>query len=389
MKILLLSDHGFSSTRGGAERTSKLLSEELRKLRIQVVTASIETEDSQVKLSTVSGLRGRIYDRSLIQSLKSLKENLAIDMVHANILDQPHALAFMVACQRLKLPYGTTVHSYVHICPTEYFVKLPELIPCTNPYPNVHCIKCVSSKSRMTEGSLVQKNVLPYLRVPYNMWIFKTFLQRARFVHSQSKQYSKLLLNLGIASFHRYPPLDINEIKPEPKGDGSVLFIGRLEWEKGIKVVIELAKQLPNVTIHVVGTGSMQKWLIEHNTRNIIYHSYLSEEVKWDLMKECSVVIVPSLWAEMFNLVVAEAFASAKPVVSFDIGGPKEQIEASGAGLLATPFSLRDFIQKVRYLLLNSDKSHKMGLKGRMWMMQTMNPSKYAHFIYSLYKKFS
>jgi len=392
LRILFLTDHGFSAG-GGAERYSRILSEELRKNQVSVITASVETQDSserekeQVKLRTVRGLVGRICDRRLLRGLESLKENLAIDIVHANILDQPHALAFMIACQRLKLPYVTTVHSYTHICPTEYFIKLPELIPCSNPYPNAHCIKCVSSKARINKGSLIQKNVLPYLRVPYNMWIFRTFLQRANFIISPSKQYSKLLFDLGITSLHLCHPLDINEIKPEPKGDGSVLFLGRLEWEKGIPVIIELAKQLPNVTIHVVGTGSMRQWLIENSTQNIIYHGYLSDEAKLDLMKNCSVVIVPSLWTEMFNLVVAEAFATAKPAISFNIGGPKEQIEASGAGLLATAFSIKDFTQKVRYFLQNKNLAQKMGLKGRLWVEQELNPTKYAQFIYSLYEK--
>ena len=387
LNVLLLSDHGFTVSRaggGGAERYSTMLFEDLRRIGVSTMTASIKTEDSQVRLDTSRGIASRVYDRSFMRALESVKKNLAIDIVHANILDQPHALAFMIAARRLRLPYVTTVHSYVHVCPTEYFVRFPEFVPCNNPYPNAHCIRCITSKFKLKADPLVQ-GMFSYLQMLYNMHIFRAFLRRASFVVSPSKRYSHLLLDRGIPSLHLNHPIDFDRIKPEPTGDGSILFIGRLEWEKGLWVLVELAKKLPDVVIHVAGRGSMQQWLVEHSTENIICHGFVSNEAKLDLLRRCSVFVIPSLWTEMFSIVGLEALAASKPVVSFDIGGPKEQIEASGAGLLAIPFSSKDFVQKVRFLLRNSEKARNMGFKGRLWVEQALNTSEYARFILRLY----
>lgn len=394
LNVLILSDHGFSvmqSHGGGAEVYSRILATELRKVGVAVTTASVYTNDAHVTLPQSNGPMSRLYDRSIIRGLERVKKAYDIDLVHANILDQPNAWAFVLAAQRLRLPYVTTVHSYVHVCPTEYFVRLPEFIPCTTPYPNAHCATCIASVAASHHGHGCRKDtsgarsLLAFGRVPYNMAIFRRFLQQARFVISPSKAYSQLLLHVGIASLPLNNPIDRNgEVAHE--SDGSVLFIGRVEWEKGIWVIVEMAKRLPSVPFHVVGRGEMSGWLKEHSPDNVVIHGFVSEAEKKRLLQRCAVVVVPSLWSEMFCYVGLEAFASSKPVVSFDIGGPKEQIESSGAGLRAIPFSIEDFTLNVRFLLRNRDTAQEMGAKGRRWIERSLAPAQYAQHVRRIYR---
>jgi len=57
--------------------------------------------------------------------------------------------------------------------------------------------------------------------------------------------------------------------------------------------------------------------------------SLLMEKVDW--------VVVPSVWWEIFGLVVSEAWMFEKPVLASNIGGLRERINESGGGLLFIP----------------------------------------------------
>jgi glycosyltransferase involved in cell wall biosynthesis len=44
--------------------------------------------------------------------------------------------------------------------------------------------------------------------------------------------------------------------------------------------------------------------------------------------------VVPSVWWEIFCLVISEAWANGRPVIASDIGGPRERISDGLDGLL-------------------------------------------------------
>ncbi|ADY01262.1 glycosyl transferase group 1 [Vulcanisaeta moutnovskia 768-28] len=106
-----------------------------------------------------------------------------------------------------------------------------------------------------------------------------------------------------------------------------------------------------------MGDGYLRDYIISASRKygNIVYHGFVSNEEKVKIVSNSFLVIMPINWVELYSYTVVESFAMGKPVVSFGVGGPKELIEDSGAGLLARPFDVDDFISKVRYLLGNED----------------------------------
>ena len=95
-------------------------------------------------------------------------------------------------------------------------------------------------------------------------------------------------------------------------------------------------------------------------------------------MRKASVVVVPSIWHELYGYVVIEAFSMARPVVAFSLGGPRELVESSGAGSLASPYNLEELSEKVRSLALDRERSFELGLKGRAYVEENLTPTKYA-----------
>ncbi len=109
-------------------------------------------------------------------------------------------------------------------------------------------------------------------------------------------------------------------------------FMGRIIPTKGIKVLVETFKKLPNETLSIYGSIGVQKRFLE--TKNIIFKgSYNNDNIN-EVLQDIDVLIVPSTWYENAPLVIQEAFLAGIPVITSDIGGMKELVEDGKDGFL-------------------------------------------------------
>jgi glycosyltransferase involved in cell wall biosynthesis len=111
---------------------------------------------------------------------------------------------------------------------------------------------------------------------------------------------------------------------PKPFGEGF-LFAGRLEEEKGIKLLLEAWRKsnvgrLTSLTIAGDGTERSVVQEAAANDPSIRYLGSVSAEKVGDLLDDCSVRIVPSLWFEAAPLAIIESYARGRPVISTNIG---------------------------------------------------------------------
>jgi len=73
-------------------------------------------------------------------------------------------------------------------------------------------------------------------------------------------------------------------------------------------------------------------------------------------------------------------------VVAFSLGGPKELVESSGAGLLAASYNIEELSENVKSLALDNKRSFELGLKGRKYVEETLTPFKYAERLKEIFK---
>ena len=367
---------------GGLGAYSRLIADLYVELGFDVIKVGLISKDeADFQLNTDPSILGRFCGQLLAKNLEELKKNRKIEFVHANILNASHGFTFANAAKKLNLPYILTTHTYVFLCPLEMYCNLPSLVPCKKPFPNNQCIKCVISKSK-SQNYVFRKSVLSLSRMVYNMYSLRYLMKHARYVISPSKIFATLIkkdANLRNKVGYIQNPIDLRFLENSPhfKGDGSVFFWGRLEFAKGAHLLISLAKTLAHTPIHVIGYGTLDNWILQNKPPNLIYHGYAEKPELIKMAEKASVVVVPSIGHEMFSYTVSEAFALGKPVVAFDLGGPKEQIEASGGGLLAKPFDIKDFSEKVKWLLENSSEASMMGAHARNWAEHFLHPSRY------------
>jgi glycosyltransferase involved in cell wall biosynthesis/uncharacterized protein YqgV (UPF0045/DUF77 family) len=127
--------------------------------------------------------------------------------------------------------------------------------------------------------------------------------------------------------------------------DPTVLFCGRLAWQKGPDLLVEAIPSVlrfyPNAKFIFVGDGDMHRGLearvrqlgIAHTTR---FLGRCDGEKLIRLFKLTDVVCVPSR-NEPFGIVVLEAWSACKPVVVTQVGGPSEYVWHEVNGLKTEP----------------------------------------------------
>jgi glycosyltransferase involved in cell wall biosynthesis len=133
--------------------------------------------------------------------------------------------------------------------------------------------------------------------------------------------------------------LPASGVSPE---ENLVVFVGRLEYYKGVDVLLEawprLAAARPGARLVLVGAGTAEQALRDKaaaggEDESIRFAGFVSEEEKIDWMRRATVVVQPS-HKEGWGLTVVEANACGTPVVATDVPGLRDSVRDGSNGLL-------------------------------------------------------
>jgi len=241
-------------------------------------------------------------------------------------------------------------------------------------YPIVTTISSISYEDFRSEKSLVDR----ILRKRSESYIENIFLKKAKYIIAISPYVKSIFSRRTNAIF-----FDI----PNPVKDGfyninnneeknRILFAGRVVPLKGIHVLLKalviVRKAIPSIILHIAGPilkkdyyNSLMDYINKNNLINNVKFMGLLDESQ--LMKEyakCAIFVLPSL-SETFSLVVAQALASAKPVIATHVGGLPSIINDGVTGFLLKPNDVYTFAERIIKLLLDDALRSKMGLEGK------------------------
>jgi len=127
---------------------------------------------------------------------------------------------------------------------------------------------------------------------------------------------------------------------PTPTNGPTVLFVGRHEERKGLRVLLEAAKHLPaDVHIWVASDGDETAALKRDfaGDGRIEWLGRLSSQEKASRMAGASVFCAPSLGGESFGIVLLEAMSASTPIVASDITGYANVARNGTDALLVEP----------------------------------------------------
>ncbi|MBR0969953.1 MULTISPECIES: glycosyltransferase [Bradyrhizobium] len=128
----------------------------------------------------------------------------------------------------------------------------------------------------------------------------------------------------------------------------KVLFIGRLDRQKGYDFLIEAARQLEtSIDVRMIGSAVVNEEGDHTMPSNVTLLGWLARtdiEAQLDLT---DIAVIPSRW-EAFGFVALEAMRAHKPILAFRAGALPEIIEDGLTGLICDPAGTQALVAGLR-----------------------------------------
>lgn len=150
-----------------------------------------------------------------------------------------------------------------------------------------------------------------------------------------------------------------------PQQDGYILFVGALGRHKGIYELLSAYRMLEAGAPPLVFLGTPQQDTPTDWPAGVIIQQNVPHAEVMVAWQHCGFGVVPSLWAEPFGRVAAEAGAMGKAVIASKTGGLAELVQHEVTGLLVPPGDVRALATAMNRLLSDPAFASALGAAGR------------------------
>lgn len=248
-----------------------------------------------------------------------------------------------------------------------------------------------------------QKRALK-LYEPLQRWM----LDRADAIVASSEAYARAspwlaphahkvsAIPLGILDPPQAPDSAVQALRTRYAGRRLVFALGRMTYYKGFDVLIDAAAQLDPGTMVSVGGGGelLDTYRAEVQRRGlgdrIEFLGPLGVDQALALFRACDVFCLPSIVrAEAFGVVLLEAMAASRPVVTTDIpGSGVPWVNAHGETGINVP--VRDptaLANALRGLLADDSMRNRMGRAARMRYLSHFTADRMVDATVALYRR--
>lgn len=272
-------------------------------------------------------------------SLKSYREirNLIqkehIDIVHVHNTLPLISYACYYAAKKEHVKIVQTIHNFRLVCPNALFYR-----------DNHICEDCLSKgllqgvKHGCYRNSKVQTLVVVMALKLHR--ILKTFDLPNAYIALTQFNKDKLSTIINPDKIHIKPnylnfTLPENSLRQE-EPHSYYVYAARLERVKGIFVLLDAFRRLPEQKLFVLGTGpdeeEVKSYITKYQMTNVVCKGFTPHEEAIAYMSQARAVIYPSLWYEGFPMTIVESMACGTPVIASNTPNMAEKIQDNQTG---------------------------------------------------------
>lgn len=398
MKILQIND--IYSLVGGTEKTLQISSEYLEKIGHEIVivhsdkiSGELRKVRKEYQVPTLFSRKSRHRPQawSTIEKILILEDP---DVIHVRSCDNKEILVKLAQVKSVV----RTVHTMWGYCPNgmRYFPNIERV--CTKKWG----MSCLTFGLRMGCPTRMNGSRIDIMRwIRQILFCFET-IRNDRMLDKiivTSNYMKEQVIRNGLPSEKVAviaPPAEIPHLANSAKlisKEQTILFVGRLFYAKGLHRLLRAMTILPDsVRLFVAGNGPdrLKNGTLTRELRlshRVKFFGWVNHKDLTNFYARSSVVVIPSLWPEIFGNVGIEAMAYGKPVVAYDVGGIRDWLINGKTGYLAKPSSIEDLAAKIDLCLSDPANSVKMGENGRRRVEELFSAELHAKKMEALYKE--
>ncbi|MDE6469444.1 MAG: glycosyltransferase family 4 protein [Eubacterium sp.] len=345
-----LSSHGHEIEYFGMEHPDRCVNNS-----INCYTDEMDFHNSSSVKKITMSLK-TIYSKEARKKIGKVLDNFRPDIVHLNNINFQLTPAIIYEIKKRNIPIVQTVHDVQMACPN-HKMYIEELSSTCQKCIDGKYINCVKNKclhnSTMKSAIAAVESYYYHGRNTYNL--VDCYICPSKFmadtIIKAGVDKSKIYVLHNFCEKHQNIPNKQTDKK-------YALYFGRLSVEKGIKTLIEVCKELPDIHFVFAGTGPLMDEC--RKIDNIEAVGFKTGNELKGLIRNAAFSITPSECYENCSMSIIESLSMGTPVIGSDIGGTPELIENNKTGLIFEAGNKSDLKRAIISLYKNSENTLKM-----------------------------
>ncbi len=243
-----------------------------------------------------------------------------------------------------RIPVVITAHEYGLACPNSCMFDFKKKTICNRCPGSLKCL--LANCDRSAYPVKLFRDIRYLLQLEKMKRIHPTIVHISTFEKNRLLPYLRFEhrdedlknpIDIGTSCDGNRPPSSVHEVDRwnllQKKGR-VLLFVGRLEYEKGADIFCEAAARLGYPAV-IVGDGRMREELESRYSDSIEFVGWVDSCGLRKVMESAEIFVMPSRWYEASPLVTPEAqLSAALPLVVSDECAAADDVEPGRNGLL-------------------------------------------------------
>lgn len=329
---------------------------------------------------TASQLARFIWSGEAAEKLANLVRATRPDIAHLHNIYHQLTPSLLPVLSQANIPIILTVHDYKLVCPNYRLYTQGQL-----------CQRCLSGRTWPAFRYRCHKD----------SWLASAFVALESGLHRQWQSYRLVNRFIAPSRFGQemlvrggYPAEQISNLPHAiavpnqasgPTAGGPVLFVGRLEPEKGVRLVLEVAGRLPHIPFWLAGEGSLPG---RTTLPNVTFLGRVAPAGLPPLRRQASLELVPSLWYELFGLTALEGMAAGLPILASNVGALPEIVIDGETGWLLPAGDGAAWASAIDRLWSAPRLGQDMGRAGYQRAWELFRPEPHTQALEDIYRQF-
>jgi glycosyltransferase involved in cell wall biosynthesis len=356
-RLRVLVVHNAYQLRGGEDSVADSEIELLR-AHGHAVETYWRSNDEIASIGRAQAAIQTLWSSKTVKDIEALIIRFKPDVIHAHNTTPLISPSLYWVASRMKVPVVQTLHNFRLLCPQALLLR-----------DNKVCEDCVGKipwrgvVRACYRGSVLQSGVMAAMTSGHRAlgtWQNKV----SRYIALNEFAKNKYIQGGLPADRISVKPNFVSVAAQPPVSRSGFLFVGRLSHEKGIQVLMDAMKLVPEgVRLRVVGSGPLEAQV--RGVSGVELVGPLGSEAVYREMRSAQALILPSICFENFPRTIVEAFACGLPVLASDLGPLKGIVAPERTGLLFEAGDAAALAASLHWAMAHPEDLASMGIAAR------------------------